>query len=147
VLLALFRASRRFSIEIQPQLVLLQKTLLNVEGLGRQLDPELDLWSTAQPFLERWMNQQIGWRGFVDRLKDEAPRYAHYIPALPRLVHQALTIAARKVEGDLMPASAAQVAALLKEQRRTNRLLQAMLWVAVGFVVGLCAVRLALAFH
>ena len=93
------------------------------------------------------MNQQIGWRGFVDRFKDEAPRYAHYIPALPRLVHQALTIAARKVEGDLMPASAAQVAALLKEQRRTNRLLQAMLWVAVGFVAGLSVVRLWLFFH
>ena len=77
VLLRLFQTSRRFNVEIQPQLVLLQKTLLNVEGLGRQLDPELDLWSTAQPFLERWMNQQIGWRGFIDRLKDEAPRYAH----------------------------------------------------------------------
>jgi len=122
--------------------VLLQKTLLNVEGLGRQLDPELDLWSTAQPFLERWMNQQVGWRGFLDRLKDEAPRYAHYLPALPRLVHQALTLASRKPDGDAAPASAAQVAGLLKEQRRTNRLLQAMLWVAVGFVVGLSVVRL-----
>ncbi|HEY9026667.1 MAG TPA: ubiquinone biosynthesis regulatory protein kinase UbiB, partial [Burkholderiaceae bacterium] len=147
VLLRLFQTSRRFNVEIQPQLVLLQKTLLNVEGLGRQLDPELDLWSTAQPFLERWMNQQIGWRGFLDRLKDEAPRYAHYVPALPRLVHQALSIAARKVDPANAPASEALVTALLKEQRRTNRLLQAMLWVAVGFVVGLCAVRLALAFH
>ncbi|HYP31631.1 MAG TPA: ubiquinone biosynthesis regulatory protein kinase UbiB, partial [Burkholderiaceae bacterium] len=91
VLLRLFQTSRRFNVEIQPQLVLLQKTLLNVEGLGRQLDPELDLWSTAQPFLERWMNQQVGWRGFVDRLKDEAPRYAHYLPELPRLVHQGLS--------------------------------------------------------
>ncbi len=127
--------------------MLLQKTLLNVEGLGRQLDPELDLWSTAQPFLERWMNQQIGWRGFIDRLKDEAPRYAHYMPALPRLVHQALTQAARKIEGDDAPASTALVAALLKEQRRTNRLLQAMLWVAVGFVVGLGAVRLFAHFY
>ena len=88
------------------------------------------------------MNQQIGWRGFVDRLKDEAPRYAHYLPALPRLVHQALTLASQRPDGDNAPASAAQVAALLKEQRRTNRLLQAMLWVAVGFVLGLSAVRL-----
>jgi len=142
VLMRLFQTSRRFNVEIQPQLVLLQKTLLNVEGLGRQLDPELDLWSTAQPFLERWMNQQVGWRGFLDRLKDEAPRYAHYVPALPRLVHQALSLAARKVEGEGAPATAAQVAALLKEQKRTNRLLQAMLWVAIGFVVGLSAVRL-----
>ena len=147
VLLRLFQTSRRFNVEIQPQLVLLQKTLLNVEGLGRQLDPELDLWSTAQPFLERWMNQQVGWRGFIDRLKDEAPRYAHYVPALPRLVHQALSIAARKVDPANAPASEAMVATLIKEQRRTNRLLQALLWVAVGFVIGLCAVRLALAFH
>ncbi|MFM8900140.1 MAG: ubiquinone biosynthesis regulatory protein kinase UbiB, partial [Burkholderiales bacterium] len=65
VLLRLFQTSRRFNVEIQPQLVLLQKTLLNVEGLGRQLDPELDLWSTAKPFLEDWMNKQIGWRGLV----------------------------------------------------------------------------------
>src|SRR5262249_53877891 len=70
VLLRLFQASRRFNVEIQPQLVLLQKTLLNVEGLGRQLDPELDLWSTAKPFLERWMNEQIGWRGLVQRLRN-----------------------------------------------------------------------------
>jgi ubiquinone biosynthesis protein len=141
VLVQLFKASRRFNVEIQPQLVLLQKTLLNVEGLGRQLDPELDLWSTAQPFLERWMNQQVGWRGFLDRLKDEAPRYAHYVPALPRLVHQALAIAARKVDPADAPASAAVVSALLREQRRTNRLLQAMLYAAVGFVVGLSVVR------
>ncbi len=141
VLLRLFQTSRRFNVEIQPQLVLLQKTLLNVEGLGRQLDPELDLWSTAQPFLERWMNQQVGWRGFIDRLKDEAPRYAHYAPALPRLVHQALSLASRKIDPAEAPASAALVTALLKEQRRTNRLLQAMLYVAVGFVVGLSVVR------
>ena len=57
VLMRLFQTSRRFNVEIQPQLVLLQKTLLNIEGLGRQLDPELDLWSTAKPFLESWMNQ------------------------------------------------------------------------------------------
>jgi ubiquinone biosynthesis protein len=61
VLMRLFQTSRRFNVEIQPQLVLLQKTLLNVEGLGRQLDPELDLWATAKPFLERWMNEQVGW--------------------------------------------------------------------------------------
>ena len=73
VLLRLFQTSRRFNVEIQPQLVLLQKTLLNIEGLGRQLDPELDLWNTAKPFLERWMNEQIGWRALVNNLRDEAP--------------------------------------------------------------------------
>ena len=67
VLLRLFQTSRRFNMEIQPQLVLLQKTLLNIEGLGRQLDPDLDLWKTAKPFLERWMNEQLGWRGALRR--------------------------------------------------------------------------------
>src|SRR5688572_1676117 len=73
VLMRLFQTSRRFNVEIQPQLVLLQKTLLNVEGLGRQLDPDLDLWNTAKPFLERWMNEQVGWRAFAAGLKREAP--------------------------------------------------------------------------
>ena len=68
VLLRLFQTSRRFNVEIQPQLVLLQKTLLNIEGLGRDLDPDLDLWKTAKPYLERWMSEQIGWRGLVAQL-------------------------------------------------------------------------------
>jgi ubiquinone biosynthesis protein len=143
VLLRLFQTSRRFNVEIQPQLVLLQKTLLNVEGLGRQLDPELDLWSTAQPFLERWMHQQVGWRGFLDRLRDEAPRYAHYFPELPRLVHQALGKVVRRVEEELVPAPAALVNELLREQRRTNRLLQALLYMAIGFGAALVVMRLA----
>ncbi len=71
VLLRLFQTSRRFNIEVQPQLVLLQKTLLNIEGLGRELDPDLDLWQTAKPFLERWMAEQVGWRGFIERLRQE----------------------------------------------------------------------------
>ena len=65
VLLRLFQTARRFNLEVQPQLVMLQKTLLNIEGLGRQLDPDLDLWTTAKPYLERWMQEQIGWRGLV----------------------------------------------------------------------------------
>jgi ubiquinone biosynthesis protein len=90
VLLQLFQASRRFNVEIQPQLVLLQKTLLNIEGLGRQLDPELDLWKTAKPFLERWMNEQMGWRALVKNLQAEAPKWAALLPQLPRLAHHAL---------------------------------------------------------
>ena len=69
LLLRLFQTSRRFNMEIQPQLVLLQKTLLNIEGLGRELDPDLDLWSTAKPYLERWMSEQVGWRGLVRTLR------------------------------------------------------------------------------
>ena len=90
VLLQLFQASRRFNVEIQPQLVLLQKTLLNIEGLGRQLDPDLDLWKTAKPFLERWMSEQMGWRALVKNLQAEAPKWAALLPQLPRLAHHAL---------------------------------------------------------
>jgi ubiquinone biosynthesis protein len=90
LLLRLFEVSRRFRMEIQPQLVLLQKTLLQVEGLGRQLDPELDLRRTAQPILERWMNEQVGPRAFLRELREEAPLWAKMLPQLPRLVHRAL---------------------------------------------------------
>ena len=69
LLLRLFQTSRRFNVEIQPQLVMLQKTLLNIEGLGRQLDPDLDLWATAKPFLEQWMREQVGWRGLLRTLR------------------------------------------------------------------------------
>ncbi len=134
VLMRLFQTSRRFNVEIQPQLVLLQKTLLNIEGLGRELDPELDLWSTAKPFLERWMNEQVGWRALVRRLKDEAPLYAKLLPELPRLLHQRLTRPA--------PDERPLLAALLREQRRTNWLLSAALWCAMGFLLGVVATRL-----
>ncbi|HEX5364384.1 MAG TPA: ubiquinone biosynthesis regulatory protein kinase UbiB [Gallionella sp.] len=90
VLLRLFQTSRRFGIEVQPQLVLLQKTLLNIEGLGLQLDPELDLWKTAKPWLESWMGEQVGWRGFLKSLREEAPHYATLLPQLPRLLHRHL---------------------------------------------------------
>ena len=84
VLMRLFETSRRFNVEIQPQLVLLQKTLLNIEGLGRQLDPHLDLWATAKPFLTKWMNEQVGPKALLSNLKNEAPDWAQILPALPR---------------------------------------------------------------
>jgi ubiquinone biosynthesis protein len=90
LLLRLFQTSRRFSVQVQPQLVMLQKTLLNIEGLGRELDPELDLWATAKPYLERWMREQVGWRGLVRTLRQEAPFWAATLPQLPRLAHRAL---------------------------------------------------------
>ena len=133
VLLRLFQTSRRFNVEIQPQLVLLQKTLLNVEGLGRQLDPELDLWATAKPFLERWMNDQVGWRGLVTRLKNEAPRYVQLLPELPRLLHQAL-----QPRSDVDQKA---ISALLFEHQRTNRLLQAIVCVAFGFLFGVVVMQ------
>jgi len=91
LLLNLFQAARRFNVEIQPQLVMLQKTLLNIEGLGRELDPNLDIWKTAKPFLERWMSEQVGWRGLLRRIRQEAPYWSTLLPQLPRLIHGALT--------------------------------------------------------
>jgi ubiquinone biosynthesis protein len=90
VLLRLFQTSRRFNVAIQPQLVLLQKTLLNVEGLARELDPELDLWTTAKPFLENWMREQMGWNKLLTDIKNNAPVYAELIPQLPVLIFEFL---------------------------------------------------------
>jgi len=139
VLLRLFQTSRRFNVEIQPQLVLLQKTLLNVEGLGRQLDPELDLWNTAKPFLEDWMDKQVGWAGLVERVKTEAPRYVQLLPDLPRLLHQAL-----------QPRSGVQeqvLEALLAEQRHTNGLLRIVIAGALGVLLGLGAAMTFVRWH
>ena len=137
VLMRLFQTSRRFQVEIQPQLVLLQKTLLNIEGLGRELDPELDLWSTAQPFLEKWMLDQVGPQRFWHELKAEAPHYAKLLPALPRLVDEFLR---RVPKANSQPQR--ELMALLQEQRRTNRLLQSIVYGGLGFVLGLLVMQL-----
>ncbi|ABR88520.1 ubiquinone biosynthesis protein [Janthinobacterium sp. Marseille] len=131
VLLRLFQTSRRFNVEVQPQLVLLQKTLLNVEGLGRQLDPELDLWKTAKPYLENWMNEQVGWRGLWENLKAEAPRYSKLLPQLPRLAHQALTQASQPQNDNTE-----LIKRLLEEQKRTNLLLGVAIYFGGGLVAG-----------
>jgi ubiquinone biosynthesis protein len=134
LLLRLFQTSRRFGVEIQPQLVLLQKTLLNIEGLGRELDPDLDLWQTAKPFLERWMQEQLGWRGLVRALREEAPSWAGTLPQLPRLVHRALS------EDRVGPLTAA-VERLASENARRNDLLSALL-VLLGAGLILAAISL-----
>ena len=138
VLLRLFQTSRRFNVHIQPQLVLLQKTLLNIEGLGRELDPELDLWTTAKPFLERWMDEQIGWRGLLQRLEQQAPHYAHLLPELPRLLHQRLQAPAGRGHEELL------LRALLAQQRRSHRLLQALVFGVLGFLAGVVVTQLLL---
>jgi len=91
LLLNLFQAARRFNVEIQPQLIMLQKTLLNVEGLGRELDPNLDLWKTAKPYLESWMKEQVGFQGLIKQLKKEAPLWSTILPRLPRLIDDYLS--------------------------------------------------------
>ena len=122
LLLRLFEVSRRFDMQIQPQLVLLQKTLLQVEGLGRQLDPDLDLRRVAQPILERFMREQSGLRGLVKQLRDEAPLWARTLPQLPRLVHRALADdGATRIER--------AVRAVEATQRRQTRMLAALVLV------------------
>ena len=139
VLMRLFQTSRRFHVEIQPQLVLLQKTLLNIEGLGRQLDPELDLWSTAKPFLEKWMLDQVGPKRLWRELKAQAPQYAQLLPQLPRLLRDYLR------QGQ--PAEHTQLQPLLRELRRTNALLQILLCLALGFIASVLLVMVWTHFH
>ena len=134
LLLRLFQTARRFNMEVQPQLVLLQKTLLNIEGLGRELDPDLDLWRTAKPYLERWMNEQVGWRGLVRTLRQEAPFWAATLPQLPRLVHRALS-------EDRLGGLHDTLKRLADESARRNDLLSAALVVAT---VALILVSVAL---
>ena len=93
VLVRLFQTARRFHMEVQPQLVLLQKTLLNIEGVGRQLYPDLDLWETAKPFLDRWMREQLGARALLREIKRQAPKWGETLPALPGLVYETLKLA------------------------------------------------------
>ena len=128
LLLRLFQTSRRFNVEVQPQLVLLQKTLLNIEGLGRELDPDLDLWVTAKPYLERWMGEQIGLRGLLRSLREEAPFWAASLPQIPRLVHRVLA-------EDRLGALHAAVTHLAAQNARRNQLLAALLVVLSALVV------------
>jgi ubiquinone biosynthesis protein len=133
VLMRLFQTSRRFHVEIQPQLVLLQKTLLNIEGLGRDLDPELDLWATAKPFLEKWMLEQVGPQKLIEQIKAQAPRYAQLLPELPLLLHQFLQRKGSQTDEVTLE--------LLAEQRRTNRLLQALVAAVIGFALGMIVMQ------
>lgn len=130
VLLRLFQTSRRFNVEIQPQLVLLQKTLLNIEGLGRELDPDLDLWDTAKPFLERWMSEQIGWRGLRDRIVRESAQWADLLPQIPRLAHHALTHLSQ-------PSEREQLSRRLERLEQDQRIVKGLLWLigATAFMI------------
>ncbi|MDB5811329.1 MAG: ubiB [Betaproteobacteria bacterium] len=127
VLMRLFQTARRFNMQVQPQLVMLQKTLLTIEGLGRQLDPELDLWVTAKPYLERWMKEQIGWRGLVRHIEEEAPYWSALVPQIPRLVHRFLS----EKSGDQLPQHMRQ---LIVESHRQTVLLAAITITLLGTV-------------
>lgn len=126
VLLRLFQTSRRFNVEIQPQLVLLQKTLLNVEGMGRELDPNLDLWKTAKPYLEKWMHERVGLAGLRKQLDKEAAQWSQLLPEIPRLVH------ARLSRPDYGPALNLELTRLRKAQEQSNRLLMLLSVIAMA---------------
>ena len=132
VLLRLFEVSRRFRMEIQPQLVLLQKTLLQVEGLGRQLYPALDLRPIAQPILQRWMAEQSGVRGLVKQLRKEGLQWAATVPQLPRLIHRALAADPSERLADIERA----ISSIERTQNRQTKVLVALLAVIALAVTG-----------
>ncbi len=106
--------------------MLLQKTLLNIEGLGRDLDPELDLWKTAKPYLERWMSEQIGWKALARSVRDESSQWAVILPQLPRLLHKALATERPHLDER-------EVRDMADRMRRQTR----WLWIAWGLLVAL----------
>jgi len=119
LLLRLFQTARSFNMEIQPQLLLLEKTFLHIEGIGRQLYPELDLWDTAKPFLERWLSEQLGMRALVKGMKRNLPFIAEHLPDLPQLAFKALDrIANDELRVELR---SRQIDDLKSEIRRANR--------------------------
>jgi ubiquinone biosynthesis protein len=119
LLLRLFQTARAFNMEIQPQLLLLEKTFLHIEGLGRQLYPQLDLWDTAKPFIERWLSEQLGTRALIKGIKKNLPFIAEHLPDLPQLAFKALDqIANGKLEVELR---SRQIDELKREIRRANR--------------------------
>jgi ubiquinone biosynthesis protein len=130
LLLRLFEVGRRFGMEVQPQLTLLLKTMLQVEGLGRQLDPELDLRAAAQPILERFVGEQMGVRGFAKQVREEAPLWSRTLPQLPRLAHRLLMDdTTRRLESAVLE--------IARVQRVQTRAMMAAAIVALLLIVGL----------
>ncbi|MCW2256439.1 ubiquinone biosynthesis protein [Providencia alcalifaciens] len=129
VLLNLFNTARRFNMEVQPQLVLLQKTLLYVEGLGRQLYPQLDLWKTAKPFLEDWVQSQIGIPAIIQSFKEKAPYWAEKMPEIPDLIYGALR------QHKFLQSNINQLAEQLKNQRSKQRKSQYLLGIGATFIL------------
>jgi ubiquinone biosynthesis protein len=130
LLLRLFEVGRRFGMEVQPQLTLLLKTMLQVEGLGRQLDPDLDLRAAAQPILERFVGEQMGVRGFAKQVREEAPLWSRTLPQLPRLAHRLLMDdTTRRLESAVLE--------IARVQRVQTRAMMAAAIVALLLIVGL----------
>ncbi len=129
IVLRLFQVARRFQMEVQPQLVLLQKTLLAIEGLGRQIYPDLNLWATGKPFLEKWIRQQIGPRAFLRHLRDNIPFFMEQLPYMPRLINDVLLL------------SKEQKTHSFDVIKKSNPVVKRKKWYR-GFGIGVCAVML-----
>ena len=138
VLLRLFQTARRFNMEVQPQLVLLQKTLLNIEGLGRQLYPELDLWKTAKPILEQWMQEKMGWQAALKNLQNEMPNWAETLPTLPRRLDE---IVRQVQDGKLKMQLSSQDLKQLKEEVRNSSYRSAAAISGAAFVIGAAVIK------
>lgn len=138
VLLRLFQTARRFNMEVQPQLVLLQKTLLNIEGLGRQLYPQLDLWTTAKPYLEGWMRGRVGPKAIFKEFKRQAPLWLDQAPQVPQLAFDALgQVKALHQYSGQQNLAIQQLQQQIAQQQRSSR----QRWIALSLVA--CAALLA----
>ena len=141
VLLHLFEIARRYQMQVQPQLILLQKTLLNIEGLGRQLYPELDLWKTALPILREWMQERSGPRAVLGSLRDHWPDIAEAIKVLPVIARRAIR---RAYDDELVvKTESASLEALRIESRRLRRRSDSILAAGVVFLGGIIWLALA----
>lgn len=131
LLLRLFQTARRFNMEVQPQLVLLQKTLLNIEGLGRQLYPDLDLWKTAKPFLENWMEDQVGPRAMLRNIKEDLPYLIEKMPEMPSLLYKSMKAVA---EGDYHLKQIKEIESIREELKANNQKSLAVIS-GTGFII------------
>jgi len=129
VVINLFQTAQRFNMEVQPQLVLLQKTLLNIEGLGRQLYPDLDLWQTAHPFLEKWLKDRLHPRSFVEQLKRHGPEWLEQFPKVPSLIIN--TLESTRQLADAVP-ELQRAAKQLQQPRRSHRRRSALALIAAA---------------
>jgi ubiquinone biosynthesis protein len=119
VLMRLFRVAQRFDVEVQPQMILLHKTLFNIEGLGRELYPQLDLWKTAHPVLKTWMDEQVGGRALLKDVRDNLPQLRDAMRELPAILHQLGEQAADgRVRLKLRSPELGEIQKQLSEQRR-----------------------------
>lgn len=135
VLLGLFQTARRFNMEVQPQLVLLQKTLLNIEGLGRQLYPDLDLWETGKPYLEAWMKERAGPKAVMKNIMQQAPDWIDKLPQIPQLAYDVLQQGKQQhlTAQLLVEQENKRVQALAKEKRKKTLLASALVLAGLWF--------------